>query len=81
MLHLLILGIMKQALEELIGSIEGGGVEEEVEGVVIAVGQMINHWSESVGTVVVLAYQFSPCSVQHLQHRSLLMNAIILNQS
>lgn len=41
MLNSLILGIMKQALEELISSREGGGVE--VEGVVMAPRQMINH--------------------------------------
>lgn len=52
MLNSLTLGIMQQALEELISSRKGGG--EEVEGVVMAAGQMINHWSGSVGTVEVL---------------------------
>lgn len=49
MLNSLTFGIMQQALEELISS---GG--EEVEGVVMAARQMINHWSGSVGTVEVL---------------------------
>lgn len=55
MLNSLTFGIMQQALEELISSRDGGGEErEEVEGVVMAAGQMINHWSGSLGTVEVL---------------------------
>lgn len=56
MLHSLILGIIKQDLEELIGSSKEGGVEVEVEveGVIMAAGQVINHWSGSLGIVEVL---------------------------